>query len=117
MWELILPYVIEMICTLAMAFGSFMIHGASKKIDAEQKRRESEAEQNKAMKDGVRALLRDRIRQKSEYHIKQGYCSLEDRDIIEAMYVPFHSLGGNSTTTEIKNKAYALPTSPVNPAA
>lgn len=67
---------------------------------------------NLLIKDGVRALLRDRLIYKCEHCISDGYCSAGYHDEIRAMYVDYHALGGNGTVTRLMDQVKDLPHHP-----
>lgn len=53
---------------------------------------------NKNMKDGVKAVLHDRIIQKCTYIITdQGYVTTDDLEELEELNIPYKALGGNGT--------------------
>ena len=65
------------------------------------------------IKDGMMALLHDRIYQAGHYYCNvQGWCSLQDKHNIDYMYKPYHALGGNGTGTAAYKAILALPTEP-----
>ncbi len=63
-----------------------------------------------AIKDGMMALLHDRIYQAAEYYAKVGWCSYEDKKNIEYLYKPYATLGGNGTGKTAYETIQALPT-------
>ena len=50
-----------------------------------------------ALRNGIKALLHDRIIQKCEYHIRIGKVSAVDIQELEYMNEPYKALGGNGT--------------------
>ena len=70
------------------------------------------------IKEGVLAILHDRLYQNCHSHIIQGYCSLEDRVNLEYMFKAYHGLGGNGTCQNIYETCCELPyTKPETPKA
>lgn len=64
----------------------------------------------KAIQDGVRALLRDRIIQMYMICKSKGYCTLQERENLEILYVTYHAgLNGNGTVTDIYNNMREMP--------
>lgn len=63
----------------------------------------------KLVKQGVLAILHDRLYQACQFYLKRGYCTLEDRDNLEYMFRPYKALGGNGTGEELYNRCLALP--------
>lgn len=70
----------------------------------------SEREKQKALRDGMRSLLRRQIIVDCEQAIRQGYCPTATKDTIEDMYLSYHALGGNGVVTNLKNQMLDLPT-------
>lgn len=64
------------------------------------------------VKQGVLAILHDRLYQACQFHLKRGYCTIEDRDNLEYMFRPYKALGGNGTGEELYNRCLALPYGP-----
>lgn len=64
------------------------------------------------VKQGVLAILHDRLYQAGQYYLRKGYCSIDDRDNLEYMFQPYKALGGNGTGEELYNRCLALPYEP-----
>jgi len=67
---------------------------------------------NRAVKLGVQALLRDRIIQAYNYYMDKKYCPIYGRENVAKMYEQYHNLGGNGAVTHIVEELDALPTNP-----
>ena len=65
--------------------------------------------QNHAVKDGLRAILRDRLLQAFQSCHRQGFADSDDRQNFENMYIQYHSLGGNGVMDDIRQKFFDLP--------
>ena len=65
-----------------------------------------------AIESGVKALLHDRIYGEYAECMQKGYATVEDIRNIEYLYNPYHTLGGNSTGTELYNRIKKLPDHP-----
>ena len=65
--------------------------------------------QNRAVKDGLRAILRDRLLQDFRRCAAQGHADSDERQNFENMYVQYHSLGGNGVMDDIRRKFFDLP--------
>lgn len=63
----------------------------------------------KALMDGVEALLHDRLYQAHTYHSKKHFISPSDLENIESIYNAYHNLGGNGTGTTIYEELQELP--------
>lgn len=71
--------------------------------------RKERAEQ-KALRDGMRSLLRRQIIADCEKAQQEGFCSMDNKQTIDDMYTSYHALGGNGTVTKLKNQTMDLPT-------
>lgn len=65
--------------------------------------------ENRAMKDGIRAILRDRLLQCFQTCSRQGFATPDERQNFENMYVQYHALGGNGVMDDIRQKFFSLP--------
>jgi hypothetical protein len=65
--------------------------------------------ENDEIKEGMMALLHDRIYQACSFFLKRGWCSLEDRSNLEYLYTPYKALGGNGTGESLYKKCLELP--------
>lgn len=64
----------------------------------------------RALEDGVKALLRDRIIQSCDYYTQKKVISVHGRENIQSMYQAYHALGGNGTITALVKGVDELPT-------
>ena len=74
------------------------------------KRQKHEAVKNKALCEGVQALLRDRIIETYNHYNDKGYCPIYAKESMRRLYSAYHALGGNDVATELKEKVLAMPT-------
>jgi hypothetical protein len=68
-------------------------------------------QENDEIKEGMMALLHDRIYQACSFFIARGWCSPEDRSNLEYLYKPYKALGGNGTGESLYHKCMELPIS------
>ena len=68
-----------------------------------------QVKQNRAIKDGLRAILRDRLLQAFRHCSAQGFADSDERQNFENMYIQYHSLGGNGVMDDVRQKFFALP--------
>ena len=61
------------------------------------------------MRDGILAILHDRLYQLCQYYLHQGSVSAASLKNIEYLYQSYHALGGNGTGTELYNRVKQLP--------
>lgn len=69
----------------------------------------SKSASNKLIKEGVLAILHNKIYTLGKQYIKQEYITLEDLKDFEYLYEAYHNLGGNGTGTEIYERVKDLP--------
>ena len=62
-----------------------------------------------AIRDGVRAILRDRILQNYNHYCEKGWAPFYAVDNVTIMYNAYHALDGNGAITEIYHKFLQLP--------
>lgn len=100
--EWISKYWIEWVFGLIIAGMTFVVKKLSSRIKKEQ-------EENQALRDGIRALLKQGIEKECEHCQRDGWCGPVKRATIMDMYNAYHGLGGNSGTTSIVDQTLALP--------
>ena len=76
---------------------------------AERIEREKRDEESRMIRNGITAVLRDRIVQAYMYYESKGYLPLKERENIYMMYVAYHDLGGNGLVTQLYNELNELP--------
>ena len=77
-----------------------------KRISSRLKREQAE---NKALREGMRSLLRAKIIDNCERAMRDGWCGARLRDTISDLYESYHALGGNGTVTTLVEQAMRLP--------
>lgn len=66
-------------------------------------------EEQENVKDGILAILHDRLYSICQYHLGQGEISPNALKNIEYIYKSYHKLGGNGTGTELYQRVKKLP--------
>ena len=61
-----------------------------------------------ALKEGLVAILHDRLFQSGMYFLNKGEISVRELNNIEGIYKAYHNLGGNGTGTEIYERVMEL---------
>ena len=102
MKEFIIKYWIQAGFGGVVAFVGYIAKKVLSKIKAEQ------AEQ-KLIREGLLALLHDRLYQACQHHIGANCITVGDLDNLEYLYESYHDLGGNGTGTELYQRCKALP--------
>lgn len=67
-----------------------------------------EVDEQKVMKEGMIAILHDRLFQACSFYLRQGYIYSEQLDNVNLIYKAYHELGGNGTGSEIYNRTKDL---------
>jgi hypothetical protein len=100
--EFFLRYWLEVVfgvITAAMAAGWKCLSNKIKKQNNDQK----------ALKDGTQALLRNAIIQQHEKYIERGEIPIYGLENVLSMYGAYHALDGNGTITKIVEELKKLP--------
>ena len=79
---------------IIMALGSFIL---------------LQIRQNKAMKDGIKAILHDKLLCSYRVCRRKGYTTSYDRDNFECMYIQYKALRGNGVMEDVRRRFLALP--------
>lgn len=90
-----------------VAILTIVINKTTRKIEknAEDNRRETGA-----IKDGVKALLKDRLLQGYKHYINDvGYADEHDRENLENVYKQYHALKGNGDMKDLRKTFRKLP--------
>ena len=90
-----------------VAILTIVINKTTHKIEqnAESNRRETGA-----IKDGVKALLKDRLLQGYKHYINDvGYADEHDRENLENVYKQYHALKGNGDMKDLRKTFRKLP--------
>ena len=96
----ILPIILSYLIPAALGAGIGFLSSKLKK----------NKEKEKAIEEGVQALLRNElVREYREYKAK-GELSILDKDNIEAMFKQYKNLGGNGTVKHLVEEILELPT-------
>ena len=67
--------------------------------------------ENKAQKNGIRALLRDKLITTYSNHVeRQGYCPIYVKDTAKEIHDQYKALGGNGTVEALYKALMELPT-------
>lgn len=102
MKEFILKHIGELIFTGISGVLTAAYRSLSKRIKAQE-------EERKAVKEGLLAIMHDRLYQSCTFYIKQSSIDTGGLKNLEYLYKSYHALGGNGTGTELYNRAKALP--------
>ena len=100
--EWITKYWLEWIFGVGIAVLTMAVRSVSARLKKEQL-------ENRALRDGMRSLLKSQIVESCERALRDGWCGARLRDSINDMYGSYTALGGNGTVTSIRDKVMQLP--------
>jgi len=84
MRDILEQYLTEFILGIFTAIITYVVRQQNKKINQQQ-----------AIKDGVQALLRDRLIQAHNHYMDKGFCPIYARESMVEMAKQYYNLGGN----------------------
>lgn len=79
------------------------------KLKKRESEKEAERKEAEAIREGIRAVLRDRIIQAYNHFRAKGVISVAQLDNISNMYLAYHNLGGNGVVTDVYKKLLRIP--------
>ena len=98
--------VLQGILTILVGYVGVRLRKREAQKEKEEKQRREESE---AIRNGIRAVLRDRILQGYNHFKQKGIISLAQLDNISNMYMAYHNLGGNGVVTSVYHKLMEIP--------
>ena len=63
----------------------------------------------KAISQGLQALLRSDIIRIHDKYVEQSYCPLDIKEALHREYIAYHNLGGNDISTHLYEETMELP--------
>lgn len=99
MKEFLVEHLSDVVVAVFTAVVTYIIRGQNKKIKEQQ-----------SIKDGVQALLRDRLIQSYNHYMKQRYCPIYARESMSEMAKQYYNLGGNGIIPSLMERIMSLPT-------
>ncbi len=97
---------IQWVFAAATAFLGYLYRRISTSLHTEQER-------NKAIAEGVQALLRESILGAYSKWSDKGYCPIYAKESLRRVYSVYHNgLGGNDIASGLYNKVLAMPEQP-----
>lgn len=79
---------------------------------AQKAEKEARDKEMNSLRDGMLALMHDRIFAIYAECTRKKFASVEDIRNLEYLYRPYHALGGNGTGTELYERVKKMPTEP-----
>ena len=77
-----------------------------------RKRQKAQEAEQAAVKEGMLALLHDRIYGSYRECAHKGFITVDELSNLEYLYKPYAALGGNGTGKELYKKLKSMPTEP-----
>ena len=103
----ILPYLVNLLSGLLLACATYTINKARKSHEEEKEEAEKK---EKALADGVQALLRQSIVTNYNKYTPKKACPVYAKENLEAVYKAYAQLGGNHTAKQLYEELMKLPT-------
>ena len=97
----------EILSILSFVFGSGSLVTVWRYFN---KKAKDEKNENKAIRLGVQALLRDRLLQEYNKWIDKNYAPIYAKENFENLWIQYHNLGVNGVMDEIHKTFMDLPT-------
>ena len=82
----------------------------STKLKKNKAEDEAKARKEKAIEEGLQALLRNELGRRYREYETKGELSILDKENIEAMFKQYEILGGNGTVKHLMEELLSLPT-------
>ena len=112
--EWIVKYWVEWMFGALLAILGACFKHLSNKFKKEKQERMEKAQRNeeeiKALRDGMRSLLRRNIIADCETAQIQGYCNITNKDVIKDMFDSYTALGGNGIVKPMVEQLMKMPT-------
>lgn len=102
MVDFIIKYWLEFLFSILITFIGFSFKTLKRKQDEQDKK-------NKAIENGVQALLRNELITKYREYETKGEMSIIDKENIEHLFKEYQNLGGNGTIKQMYEELLSLP--------
>ena len=99
----------EIFLMLLQALVTIIVGYVGVKLKKRDSEKETERKESEAIREGIRAVLRDRILQAYNHFRAKGIISVAQLDNISNMYLAYHNLGGNGVVTDVYKKLLRIP--------
>ena len=97
-----LPYILNICSSIILALVTYQISKA-------RGEKEEKDKQEKALSDGVVALLRESIVESYNKYLEKGFCPIYAKESCKRVYSAYKNLGGNDVASELYHKILAMP--------
>ena len=105
----LLPYLVNIASGVILACATYTINKARKSHEDE---RQKEADREKALEDGVQALLRESIVNSYNKYSSKGYAPIYAKEAVRRSFDAYTKLGGNDVAHGLYDKIIKMPEEP-----
>ena len=104
-----LPYIIDLVVSIVLVVATYKVQ---KVMRGQDEKKVKEEEREKALADGVQALLRESIVTNYNRYLDKGACPIYAKESIKKVYKSYEALGGNDVAHDLYEKILKMPTEP-----
>lgn len=105
-----MEFLLSIIASVAATVLAFILKGViSENRELKKEHSETRAKEDRALKEGVKCMLRDTLIDKHMHFTKEGFISTHGLQNWLAMYSAYKGLGGNGMIDHMKEEIEELP--------
>lgn len=94
-----MDWVTILLSGLSSLLTGILLYKFRERNEADKKERTEQQKKHEALAMGVVAMLRDRLIDTMDYHIKAGWVPVDKADVVTRMFQAYHNLGGNDVVS------------------
>lgn len=95
--EMAATVIAGVIVTLASGLCGILYHRCKQAVKERDLAKSKASMEDSVIREGIKALLHDRLYTAHLQYMKQGFCSMKDKQNLTYIYAPYEKLGGNGT--------------------
>lgn len=114
MEEFIVKYWLEFLFSLIIGIIGYFVKKIKKKQEEQAKKQEEQEKKNKAIENGVQALLRNELIKNFRIYKANGEITLLDKENMEHLFEQYFALGGNGTMHDVYKEFQEIPIKIIN---
>ena len=114
MEEFIVKYWLEFLFSLIIGIIGYFVKKIKKKQEEQAKKQEEQEKKNKAIENGVQALLRNELIKNFRIHKANGEITLLDKENMEHLFEQYFALGGNGMMHDVYKEFQEIPIKIIN---
>ena len=104
--------IVSVLSKVILAVLSFAVGILGARLKQIKKKKDETSKDIDVMKESLRHLLRNSLKEDHEHYIKIGYCPIHEKEEVHKTYITYHDLGGNGFGTQLHDDIMALPDNP-----